>query len=202
MSPGYRSYAFTKKDTEGLAEDIAAIRHDAYYQRLAELGDVIGQKPRPLAPDIAARIARQAAAVAKGVTRTHNRDLRRAVDRRIDNLRAWSTNRADWKSTQVAYTETQRARAQADADFRKRNGLQVGGRVVPEDAQCEECQALVDAGEMTADELNAVVVPVHPNCIHEIFYSADLADVAGDEIAWLGDDLEGGPLQFVPKQEE
>lgn len=95
-----------------------------------------------------------------------------------DDMSAWADGRADWKGQQIAGVEGNHAYVTAVQDFLGNNpDLGVSASVVPDDCVCDGCQALVDLGEMSIDDAQALPLPLHPGCVHEIevHYAPDMS---------------------------
>lgn len=102
----------------------------------------------------------------------------------------WLADREDWKEEQISRTETGHAYQTASATWADANGLQSTWRVLPDTAQCRDCQDLLDRSPYDHEDGLGLDLPVHPNCSHYIALDVpDPSTIADDpESMWVGDE--------------
>lgn len=135
--------------------------------------------------DVKDKFARTARQDAHKIRETYNKDLWRAINRTLEEtpnftrddvisrLRGWNIQRQKWKAPQVALWADRTAVQEAQADFVKQNAnaLQaVVAELHPKTAVCDDCQRLIQMGEVSAQVAEANPCPVHVNCVHQWKY--------------------------------
>lgn len=82
---------------------------------------------------------------------------------RADGSRTWISG----KTKQISITEQTRAYVMARLTFAAKSNLgPQEARVVPGQAVCDECRALVQLGWVPLQEARGFLLPVHPSCPH------------------------------------
>lgn len=122
-------------------------------------------------PDVLEELAARAEETADGILATYQHDFELFLGSLPagisdqDAARAivrWTSERDVWKSTQIALTETSRARGLAQAAFAERSGAK-GKAYFGGSATCKLCQAIAAENPYDLDDPDAFVIP-HPSC--------------------------------------
>ena len=130
-------------------------------------------------------LARLAQTDAAKIRATYNRDLWREINRVLEDnptftrrqvisrLTGWNLRREEWKAPQIALWADRVAVKEAQSDFLQQNAAalqQVSARISPRTGVCEQCQRLIQMGEVSAEVARANPCPVHVNCVHQWVY--------------------------------
>lgn len=141
-----------------------------------------------------AALARQIQAIRDEVP-TANRNLYSA------RLRRWDNARAGWKESQIALMSYQEGTDLATREFIQFNPqVEQEFRAQPRTAAEPECQALVDAGTVDAEFVQANGFPLHVNCVHEWELQPTEADDCNE--LFLGQPIAPQPFGTFAKQLE
>lgn len=125
---------------------------------------------------------------AQSIVVTYNQDLRRELSRFLSrnpeassaevraHVTTWHTSRQRWKNAQISLTIEGTATQMAQNDFLVQNRAalrNVKARISPQTAVCDDCQRLVDMGEVSLQVAQANQFPLHINCVHRWNYEFD-----------------------------
>jgi hypothetical protein len=193
-------FALDSGDIADLGHTILTLRVAAYEGRLNDFAAMFGLPANVTLTDSAILNAQLADArgVAAGVVHTHNQDLRSFLAQQPRTLsqaqlaaavKDWESARKDWKGQQIALTEAMTARSQATKDVLSKNGITKGqrARVIPQDAQEEKCQELIDMGWVSIEEASGWDLPVHVGCCLEGTYVKPIGTLqAVSRVPWSG----------------
>lgn len=173
----------TAQDIMSVEQSLTRQRASAYkteYNRLLKQAGVRVQRVLALDRSTLDSLAQASQQEAEGIAQTYDRDLARYIealevenpqitkDQLLKRLSAWNTARDSWKGPQISMWANRSAVQQAQADFFRVNGLAVRAKakVMPRSAVCDECQALIDMGEVDIQVALQNECPLHPNCTH------------------------------------
>lgn len=179
----------TTQQIDGLAKALYLEKRDAY--RLAiqrEAGKWGAAAYGPLDPFVDAAVYQDASNMAQKITSTYLKDRAAALDAG-QNMKAWASDRADWKARQILQYEYGKSDYKAVNDFYTRNAallpkqsdgsVAVTFHVEPREAAVmDECQEWIDAGEVSLEEMLTQPFPAHPECPH--FYASSTGEDATD----------------------
>lgn len=162
--------------------ELTNIRARAYEKELKLQGQAVG------CPEYRARLGQseewvtmleQSTDDARSITTTYNRELANQINRirkevptanrfvYAKRLKAWETNRANFKERQIVGHTTLSARSKAQADFYNKNGITAGHAILrPRTAVCPICQGWIDRGEVPVNVATSDAPPYHPSCPH------------------------------------
>jgi hypothetical protein len=195
----YADYQMTHDNVANLTDLLAAMKTEAYRTGINAQLAAMGRQPIAAVthPATLQAIQQDAASTAQQIAETWNRDAASAVGARWlevapgarmrgegiltpatreahvrDAMDEWKAGRVDWKAAMWADTEASSSYAQAVSDFVRNNqGAAQTGHVEPYGAECNGCLDLVNAGEMDAETLLSVLLPLHPGCEHMVVMS-------------------------------
>jgi len=174
---------------------------DEYVHELEMMAERVGCKRRAHLGEgpILAMLNEQASEWAKGIVNTYNYDLAQAIvaiskqtptaNRHVyaARLRAWEQAREKWKLPQIAAYTSGWARARAQEDFRRYNGVMGSAELVPKSAVCPVCQAIIARGRIPLRVALNDSPPYHPNCPHRWSIFADKITEQECALLWMGE---------------
>jgi hypothetical protein len=102
-------------------------------------------------------------------------------------LREWHTSHQAWKEPQIEEYTNNWARARAQEDFRQYNGTMGTAELMPKEAVCPVCVAMVARGKMPLREALNDSPPYHANCPHFWSVSADRVPREECPLLWMGE---------------
>lgn len=184
-----------------LEDNLYQLKHDSYVRAINRELDKVGASHKHITkitdPAVKQKLRSEARDSAQGIAKTQQHDWqaqKRKIMRQSQDissneaqkkLKQWANNRAEWKSRQVGVSESNGPFISAIKEFGKRNKLTAEAtyEVVPDACVCAYCQSLVDTNPHTFSDVEAMILPAHPNCWHDVV--ADYGDVNLDD-PWTG----------------
>lgn len=188
-----------------LARSISAIHTATWQVAIQDQMDTLYGQDAPEVPELAdadllAGIEAHAEATSSSIADTMATDFAQWAEANVPEgmtadegaglIDTWLADREDWKEEQIARTETGYAYHTASATWADANGLQSTWRVLPDTAQCRECQDMINHNPYEHEDGLGLPLPLHPNCSHYIVLDvpdpATVPDDPGD--MWMGDE--------------
>lgn len=192
--------SMSSNDATALAAVLLEQRQDAYTLAIQKQITLVGcqRQAQAATGEQLAQLQADSTRDAQSIVNTFNRDLERRVNQIIvDNpdgrrgpiesaIRQYLNERAQWKDRQIALMTSKTARAYAEEQFRRKNGI-VDQRYIyagPPPVS-DECKTNTAAGIVPAAYIQDHPTPAHINCPHSwaIVATETVSNCAG---LWVG----------------
>lgn len=189
-------------EVERLRGELLHQLRDEYEHELtlmAQQVGCVGMGARLQEGPILSMLNRQAQTWAEGIANTYNYDLARAIVHISEEapranryvyaarLRRWEEERAQWKNQQIANYTSAWARARAQEDFRRYNGILGYAELLPKVAVCPICVGMVARGRIPLREALNDSPPYHPNCPHRWHIVSNKLSPEECATLWMGE---------------